>query len=188
MFRSTYSTVPNRRACTFINFDKKFSPAQPYFGLHVYWFWEKISPCTFVPSYVNGLILVCMFINFERNISLYGLILFCNFPTCTFNLPYTSTDVYSVHQSTGFFWMLMKGNFDPYVIWPLEKIFALLILWGLYVAKYDIKIMMIVKYSYVSIFSCLDWKLQNWNKVLFVCMTVCSFFCPTKKNAARLNS
>ena len=32
----TYSSVPNRRACTFINFEKKFPPARPYFGLHVY--------------------------------------------------------------------------------------------------------------------------------------------------------
>ena len=31
----TYSSVPNRRACTFINFEKKFPPARPYFGLHV---------------------------------------------------------------------------------------------------------------------------------------------------------
>ena len=33
-----YSSVPNRRACTFINFEKKFPPAQPYLGLHVYCF------------------------------------------------------------------------------------------------------------------------------------------------------
>ena len=31
-----YSSVPNRRACMFINFEKKFPPAWPYFGLHVY--------------------------------------------------------------------------------------------------------------------------------------------------------
>ena len=31
-----YSSVPNKRACTFINFEKKFPPAQPYLGLHVY--------------------------------------------------------------------------------------------------------------------------------------------------------
>ena len=43
-----YSSVPNRSACTFINFEKKFPPAQPYFGLHVYWFWERIPPCTFI--------------------------------------------------------------------------------------------------------------------------------------------
>ena len=41
---STYSIVPNSRACTFINFEKKFRPAWPYFGLHFYWFWEKIPP------------------------------------------------------------------------------------------------------------------------------------------------
>ena len=39
-----YSSVPKRRACTFINFGKKIHPARPYFGLHVYWFWEKIPP------------------------------------------------------------------------------------------------------------------------------------------------
>ena len=33
-----YSSVPNRRACTFINFEKKFPPARPYLGLHVYYF------------------------------------------------------------------------------------------------------------------------------------------------------
>ena len=33
-----YSSVPNKRACTFINFEKKFPPAQPYLGLHVYCF------------------------------------------------------------------------------------------------------------------------------------------------------
>ena len=39
--------------CTFIDFEKIFTPAhlffpaqQSYFGLHVYQFWEKISPCT----------------------------------------------------------------------------------------------------------------------------------------------
>ena len=25
---------------------KKFPPARPYLGLHVYWFWEKNPPCT----------------------------------------------------------------------------------------------------------------------------------------------
>ena len=43
-----YSSVPNRSACTFINFEKKFPPARPYLGLHVYWFWEKNPPCTFI--------------------------------------------------------------------------------------------------------------------------------------------
>ena len=45
-----YSSVPNRRACTFINFEKKIPPARSYFGLHVYWFWEKVPPCTSIPS------------------------------------------------------------------------------------------------------------------------------------------
>ena len=31
-----YSSVPNRRACTFINFEKKIPPALSYFGLHNY--------------------------------------------------------------------------------------------------------------------------------------------------------
>ena len=31
-----YSSVPNRRACTFINFEKKIHPARSYFSLHVY--------------------------------------------------------------------------------------------------------------------------------------------------------
>ena len=33
-----YSSVPNRHACTFINFEKKIPIAQPYLGLHVYCF------------------------------------------------------------------------------------------------------------------------------------------------------
>ena len=33
--RSMYSSVRNRRACTFINFEKKIPPAWPYLGLHV---------------------------------------------------------------------------------------------------------------------------------------------------------
>ena len=43
-----YSGVPNRRACTFINFEEKFPPAQPYLGLHVYWFWGENPPFTFI--------------------------------------------------------------------------------------------------------------------------------------------
>ena len=31
-----YSSVPNRRACTFINFEEKIHPVRSYFGLHVY--------------------------------------------------------------------------------------------------------------------------------------------------------
>ena len=34
----TYSSVPNRRACTFINFEEKIPPARPYLALHVYCF------------------------------------------------------------------------------------------------------------------------------------------------------
>ena len=41
---TTYSSVPNRRACMCFNFEKKYFPAWPYFGLHVYWFGEKILP------------------------------------------------------------------------------------------------------------------------------------------------
>ena len=48
--RMQYSSVPNRRACTFINFEKKIPPARSYFGLHVYWFWEKFPPCTSIFS------------------------------------------------------------------------------------------------------------------------------------------
>ena len=33
-----YSSVPNRRACTFINFEEKIPPARPYLALHVYCF------------------------------------------------------------------------------------------------------------------------------------------------------
>jgi hypothetical protein len=41
LFSNTYSSVPNRRACTFINFEKK-------------------------KSALHGLILVCTFIDFEK--------------------------------------------------------------------------------------------------------------------------
>ena len=49
-FLAMYSSVPNRRACTIINFEKKIHPARSYFGLHVYWFWEKNPPCTSILS------------------------------------------------------------------------------------------------------------------------------------------
>ena len=49
-----YSSVPNRRACTFISFVKKIPPARPYFGLQVYWFWEKKSTWTFI-SYCTSI-------------------------------------------------------------------------------------------------------------------------------------
>ena len=34
----------------FFNFEKKFPPARPYLGLHVYCFLEKNPPCTSIPS------------------------------------------------------------------------------------------------------------------------------------------
>ena len=55
---TTYSSVPNRSAYTFINFEEQFPPARSYLGLHVYWFWEKNPPCTYI--------LVCTFIDFEK--------------------------------------------------------------------------------------------------------------------------
>ena len=74
----TYSSVPNRRACTFINFEKIFPPARSYFGLHVYWFWEKIPPARlFHPMWTALFWSAC-------------LIFSKNFPTCTFILSYTS--------------------------------------------------------------------------------------------------
>ena len=36
--KKTYSSVRNRRACTFINFEEKIPPARPYLALHVYCF------------------------------------------------------------------------------------------------------------------------------------------------------
>ena len=47
-----YSSVPNRRACTFIDFEKKFPPARPYFGLHVYCLGEKILLHDYFPAFV----------------------------------------------------------------------------------------------------------------------------------------
>ena len=100
-----YSSVPNRGACTFINFEKKFPPARSYFGLHVYWFWENFPPCTSIfsctavlfwsarllilrkNSPLHGLILVCTFIDFEtifppahlfRTARLFGTLEYCN--------------------------------------------------------------------------------------------------------------
>ena len=46
--KPNYSSVPNRCACMFINFEKKFPPAWPYFGLQVYWFCEKNPPCAYI--------------------------------------------------------------------------------------------------------------------------------------------
>jgi hypothetical protein len=43
MYYLAYSTVPNRSAGTFINFEEKFPPARSYFGLHFINF-EEISP------------------------------------------------------------------------------------------------------------------------------------------------
>ena len=40
----TYSSVPNRCACMFINFEKKIPPSWYYLGLHIYLFWEKVNP------------------------------------------------------------------------------------------------------------------------------------------------
>ena len=73
-----YSSVPNRCACTFINFEKKIPPARPYFGLHIYWFWKKSS------LLVYSILLVYWywsftFINFEKKFPLQGLILVCMF-------------------------------------------------------------------------------------------------------------
>ena len=81
----TYSSVPNRRACTFINFEEKIPPARPYLALHVYCFWEKNPParlffCVYKgicparllilrkKSPLHGLISVCTFIDFEKKI------------------------------------------------------------------------------------------------------------------------
>ena len=78
-----YSSVPNRRACTFINFEEKIPPARPYLALHVYCFWEKNPParlffCVYKgicparllilrkKSPLHGLIWVCTFIDFEK--------------------------------------------------------------------------------------------------------------------------
>ena len=36
IFFLTYSSVPNRCACMFINFEEKIPPARPYLALHVY--------------------------------------------------------------------------------------------------------------------------------------------------------
>jgi hypothetical protein len=61
-----YSSVPNRRACTFINFERKNPPCTVLFWSARLLILRKNSPCTSIPSYVNGLILVCTFINFEK--------------------------------------------------------------------------------------------------------------------------
>ena len=75
----TYSSVPNRRACMFINFDKKFPPARSYFGLHVYWFWEKFPPCTSIFSCTAALFWSARLLILRKNSPLHGLILVCTF-------------------------------------------------------------------------------------------------------------
>ena len=92
--------------CMFIGFEKKFPPAHLFHPMWTALFWSacllilrEISPCT---------ALFC----FAR------LMFYENFPTCTFNSPYTSTDVYSVHQHRlfqnayeGEFWSLCNLTF-----------------------------------------------------------------------------
>ena len=117
-----YSSVRNRRACTFINFEKKISPCTALFWSARLLILRKNSPCTFIPSYVNGLILVCTFINFEKKnppcTALFWsacLMFSKNFPTCTFISSYTSirytraSDILELLNRTSYIFQ----NFQP---------------------------------------------------------------------------
>ena len=89
---STYSSMAKRRVWTFINFEIKIPPAQPYFGLHVYCFWEKKSPCTLIFLHLHWY-LPCTFINLEKKIPpawpYLGLHVYCLLrifpPACLFH-------------------------------------------------------------------------------------------------------
>ena len=89
-----YSSVPNRRACTFINFEKKIPPCRALFWSACLMFLRKNSPCTFTPSCTCIGICPARLLILRKTSPLHGLILVCtffkNFPTCTFILPYTS--------------------------------------------------------------------------------------------------
>ena len=91
-----YSSVPNRRACTFINFEEKIPPARPYLALHVYCFWEKNPPARLFFYVCKGICPARLLILRKKNppcTALFGsarLMFFKNFPTCTFIWPYTS--------------------------------------------------------------------------------------------------
>ena len=56
--------IPKQYQSILINFEK-ISPARSFFGLYIYWFWEKVPPCTSIPS--------CTFIGIGMfKISLYS--------------------------------------------------------------------------------------------------------------------
>ena len=67
VFRFTYSSVPNRCACTFINFEKKNPPCTVLFGSARLLFLRENSPCTFIFLHFYCY-LPCTFINFEKKI------------------------------------------------------------------------------------------------------------------------
>ena len=95
-----YSSVPNRRACTFINFEKKFPPARPYFGLYVYWFWENIPPARLFHPMWTALFWSARLLILRKNSPLHGLILVCTFIDFEKKIPlhvYFVLHVYSVH-------------------------------------------------------------------------------------------
>ena len=76
----TYSSIRNRRACMFINFEKKFPPSiRPFLGQHVYCFWEKKIPCTFIPSCMCIGICTARLLILRKKSPLHGLILVCTF-------------------------------------------------------------------------------------------------------------
>ena len=85
-----YSSVPNRRACTFINFEEKIPPALPYFGLHVYCFWEKNPPARLFSCISIGICPANLLI-LRKKIPLHGLILVCSLLILRKKFPRTST-------------------------------------------------------------------------------------------------
>ena len=95
-----YSSVPNRCACMFIDFEKKIPPARSYLGLHVYCFLEKIPPARLFSCIFLAIYPACLLILRKKNppcTALYGsarLMFFKNFSTCTFILPYRVTNMY----------------------------------------------------------------------------------------------
>ena len=74
----TYSSVPNRRACTFINFEEKIPPARPYLALHVYCFWEKNPPARLFFCVYKGICPARLLI-LRKKSPLHGLIWVCTF-------------------------------------------------------------------------------------------------------------
>ena len=87
-----YSSVPNRRACRFIIFEKKIHPCTALFWFPRLLFFRKNSPSTFISSCTCIVIYSAPLSILRKNSSLHGLDMVCTFnvflrifqPACLF--------------------------------------------------------------------------------------------------------